>query len=171
MKQLNKKETGEFAIEKALRIYPTNQQVYNHNKTVLEHFRACGVTINKIVAQDTLVDCTWKNDKIDLNNIIPSDINKTGGLPKQLEIFVGAKVMLRSNVDVAKCLVNGAIGHIIEIVWPCFRRAQMYESDVPPIRIDFGKDGVHLVQPKTVQFPAKYSYGTAERRMLPVILC
>ncbi|GFQ95681.1 ATP-dependent DNA helicase [Trichonephila clavata] len=38
MNWLNKEPTGEFVIEKALRIYPTNQQVYNHNKTVLEHF-------------------------------------------------------------------------------------------------------------------------------------
>ncbi|GFQ85517.1 ATP-dependent DNA helicase PIF1 [Trichonephila clavata] len=171
MNRLNKEPTGEFVIEKALRIYPTNQQVYNHNKTVLEHFRARGVTINKIIAQDSLVDSTQKNDNIDLNNIIPSDINKTGGLPKKLEIFVGAKVMLRYNVDASKGLVNGAIGHITEIIWPCFRRALMYDTDIPSVRIDFGKDGAHLIQPKTVQFPAKYSHGTAERRMLPIILC
>ncbi|GFQ95677.1 ATP-dependent DNA helicase [Trichonephila clavata] len=79
--------------------------------------------------------------------------------------------MLRYNVDVSKGLVNGAIGHITEIIWPCFRRAQMYDTDIPSVRIDFGKDGAHLIQPKTVQFPAKYSHGTAERRMLPIILC
>ncbi|CAG9771519.1 unnamed protein product [Ceutorhynchus assimilis] len=28
-----------------------------------------------------------------------------------------------------------------------------------------------MIQPKSVQFPAKYSYGTAERRMLPIVLC
>lgn len=26
-------------------------------------------------------------------------------------------------------------------------------------------------KPKSVQFPAKYSHGTAERRMLPIVLC
>ncbi|GFT71150.1 ATP-dependent DNA helicase [Trichonephila clavipes] len=79
--------------------------------------------------------------------------------------------MLRYNVDVSKGLVNGAIGHITEIIWPCFRRAQMYDTDIPSVHIDFGKDGVHLIQPKTVQFLAKYSYDTAERRMLSIILC
>ncbi|GFQ84381.1 ATP-dependent DNA helicase [Trichonephila clavata] len=78
--------------------------------------------------------------------------------------------MLRYNVDVSKGLVNGAIGHITEIIWPCFRRAQISDTDIPSVRIDFGKDGVHLIQPKAVQFPAKYSHGTAERRMLPIIL-
>ncbi|GFQ66628.1 ATP-dependent DNA helicase [Trichonephila clavata] len=79
--------------------------------------------------------------------------------------------MLCYNVDVSKGLVNGAIGHITEIIWPCFRRAQMYDTDIPSVRIDFGKDCAHLIQPKTVQFPAKYSHVTAERRMLPIILC
>ncbi|GFY61706.1 ATP-dependent DNA helicase [Trichonephila inaurata madagascariensis] len=32
-------------------------------------------------------------------------------------------------------------------------------------------DGVHLIQPKAVQFPAKYNHSTTARRMLPVILC
>lgn len=79
--------------------------------------------------------------------------------------------MLRYNVDVSKGLVNGANGHITEIIWPCFRRAQMYNTDIPSVRIDFGKDGVHLIQLKSVQFPAKSSHGTAERRMLPIVLC
>ncbi|XP_030760062.1 ATP-dependent DNA helicase PIF1-like [Sitophilus oryzae] len=95
-----------------------------------------------------------------------ADINKTGGLPSVLEIFVGAKVMLRSNIDVTKGLVNGAIGHITEIVWPQFRRTQMYETDVPSVWID----GIHVIHPKAIQFPAKFNYGTAERRMLPLIL-
>ncbi|GFY50880.1 ATP-dependent DNA helicase [Trichonephila inaurata madagascariensis] len=90
MNRLNKEPTGEFVFEKALQIYPTNQQVYNRNKIVLEHFRPRAVTIIKIIAQDSLVDCTRKNDNIDLNKIIPSDINKKGGLSKELEIFVGA---------------------------------------------------------------------------------
>jgi len=33
------------------------------------------------------------NDNI-IDSIIPKDNDKTGGLPKEIEIFVGAKVML-----------------------------------------------------------------------------
>ncbi|CAH2098313.1 unnamed protein product [Euphydryas editha] len=58
------------------------------------------------------IDCTGNNDNVDLNNIIPTDINKTGGLPKEIEIFIVAKVMLLYDVDVSKVVVNGAIGHI-----------------------------------------------------------
>lgn len=50
-------------------------------------------------------------------------MNKTGGLPKELEILIAAKVMLDYNVDRSNSLVNSAIGYITEIVWPCFRRA------------------------------------------------
>lgn len=159
-----------FAIDKALRIFPTNNQVDAHNQLVLEYFRNNGTEMFKIKSQDMLVDATRNMDKVTLDSIIHKDINKTGGFPKELEIFVGTKVMLRSNIDVPKGLVNGAIGVITQIVWPSFRRAQMYESDIPSVYVNFGLNGIHLIQPRSVQFPAKWSYGTAERRMLPLIL-
>ncbi|GFS42484.1 ATP-dependent DNA helicase [Trichonephila inaurata madagascariensis] len=80
----------------------------------------------------------------------------------ELEIFVRAKVMLRTNIDVKKGLVNGAIGFITEIHWSNFRRTQMYEQDIPSVTVNFGNNGVHRIEPTSVQFPAKRSYGTAE---------
>lgn len=165
-----KEATGEFAIEKALRVYPTNKQVEDHNTAVQQWFKNQNVKIYTIKAQDQLVDATRQLGNRDLNEIIPTDINKTAGLPKTLEIFVGAKVMLRSNIDQTKGLVNGAIGFITEIIWPHYRREQMYETDIPSESVDFDRIGTHVIQPKTIQFPAKFSYGTAERRMLPLIL-
>ncbi|GFQ71451.1 ATP-dependent DNA helicase [Trichonephila clavata] len=53
---------------------------------------------------------------------------------------------------------------------PSSWRGQMYDTDISSVRIDFGKDCVHLIQPKTEKFPANYSHGTPERRMLPIIL-
>src|SRR5277367_4298216 len=47
----------------------------------------------------------------------------------------------------------------------------MYSEDIPAVKIDFGEVGIHRLDPMSVQFPAKFSYGTAERRMLPLILC
>jgi len=75
---------GEFSIEKALRIYPTNQQVNKHNRKVLEHFGITGAEIFKIRAQDQLVDATRPlKDGASLDTIMPSDINNTGGLLKE----------------------------------------------------------------------------------------
>ncbi|KAH9628738.1 hypothetical protein HF086_003692 [Spodoptera exigua] len=116
MGKLLQDTSDEFAIDKALRVYPTNQQVNDHNSAVLNLYRNNGARIYKIKAQDQLVHATRNADNVDIATIIPADINETGGLPSELEIFVGAKVMLRSNIDVSKGLVNGAIGYINEIL-------------------------------------------------------
>lgn len=63
------------------------------------------------------------------------------------------------------------MGNITEIIWPLFCRAQLYDQDIPAVKIDFGETGIHCIDAMTVQFPAKISCGTAERRMLPLILC
>jgi len=55
---VNVNMVGEFSIERALRIYPTNQQVNENNRKVLEHFGTTGAEIFKIRAQDQLVDAT-----------------------------------------------------------------------------------------------------------------
>lgn len=36
---------------------------------------------------------------VDVETITPKDTDKTGGLPQELEIFIGAKVMLQKNID------------------------------------------------------------------------
>ncbi|XP_054746170.1 ATP-dependent DNA helicase PIF1-like [Anastrepha obliqua] len=108
--------TNEFSIEKALRIYPTNDQVARHNEKVLHSFENKGTVIYTIKAQDQLIDATRNLGNKDLNSVIPNDINKTGGLPKVLKIFVGAKVMLRSSIDVSKGLVNGNMGFITDFI-------------------------------------------------------
>ena len=46
----------------------------------------------------------------------------------------------------------------------------MYDTDIPSVRVDFGKEHPVFIQPKTIEFPSKYGYGTAERRMLPFVL-
>ena len=122
-------------------------------------------------AQDKIINTDRQLESADLEKLIPTDINKTGALPKKLMLFVGAKVMLRYNVDTIKGLVNGAMGEVVEIIWPHFQRTQLYEEDIPPVRIDFGAIGIQRIDPIEVQFPAKYSSGTAQRRVLPLILC
>jgi ATP-dependent exoDNAse (exonuclease V) alpha subunit len=92
-------------------------------------------------------------------------------MPHELEIFVGSRVMLRANINVEQGLVNGAMGDIIEIIWPYFRRGPVDPTDIPSVRIDFGRDGIHIILPRTVQFDAMHNYGKVERRMLPLILC
>ncbi|KAG8338474.1 hypothetical protein J6590_000143 [Homalodisca vitripennis] len=91
-------------------------QVARHNEKVLQSFESKGTAIYTIKAQDQLIYATRNLGNKDLDSVIPNDINKTGGLPSVLKIFVGAKVMLRSNIDVSKGLVNGNMGFITEII-------------------------------------------------------
>ena len=73
--------------------------------------------------------------------------------------------MLCTNFDVAKHLVNGNMDIITEIIWPHFRCNEVYVS----VHVDFSPDGIHVIKPMLIQFPAKYSYETTERQMLPII--
>lgn len=40
------------------------------------------------------------------------------------------------------------------------------ETDIPSVRVDFGKDAIYLIEPKPMQFPVKHSSGTIEKIML-----
>lgn len=67
---------------------------------MLKQYRSEGERIFKIRAKDVLIDATRNADSVDIDNIVSTDVNKTGGLQTELEIFVGARVKLRSNINV-----------------------------------------------------------------------
>lgn len=121
------------------------------NNTVLNHYRAKNNQIFK-KAQDQLIDTPWSLGNTSLDNILPTDIIKPEDLPDSLELSEGAKLMLRSNIHITKGLVNGAIRFVTNIIWPTFRRNQLYATAIPSVRINFSKDGVHVIKLIAVQF-------------------
>jgi hypothetical protein len=52
---------------------------------------------------------------------------------------------MNQNIYQYKRLVNGAMNSITEIIWPLFRRAQLYDQDILAVKIDFGETGVHQI--------------------------
>ncbi|KAG8276940.1 hypothetical protein J6590_053748 [Homalodisca vitripennis] len=78
--------------------------------------------------------------------------------------------MLRSNIDVLKCLGERQYGFYHRNYLAKFSQSPSIRGRHPVSPYRFGPDCVHMIKPISVQFPAKYSYGTAERRMLPIIL-
>ena len=58
----------------------------------------------------------WNKKAADYLEKLNSDSNMTAGLEAKLRLAVGARVMLRRNIDTSAGLVNGAIGTIRAIV-------------------------------------------------------
>ena len=57
----------------------------------------------------------WNNKAQKHLERLNSDINQTAGLEGKLTLCIGARVMLRKNIDVSTSLVNGAIGTVLSI--------------------------------------------------------
>ena len=112
---------------------------------------------------------------------IPKDVNKCAGLPHSLDIAVGSRVMLRRNLDVDDSLVNGVLGTVEKIVFPCLRRDQSFLGELPEyIAVKFDDDSVGRnrkrpgetsvqIRPGEVEYTGNHGRKIT-RRMLPVIL-
>ena len=95
----------------ALHVYKLNADVDLHNESML---RKIPSTVRRfaVKASDAI---TGQTKHINLASL-SSKRTETGGLHGILNIAVGARVMLTTNVDVADGLVNGARGEIVYVV-------------------------------------------------------
>lgn len=169
-KQENSKQEGPFQIGKALRIFPTNKMVAQHNELVMSS--ADSIEKFTVIAQDRLVEHDKRQITVPMELIVLDDINKTAGVPKTLTLYKGLRIMLRYNVSLSLGLVNGSIGSIRDIQFAGWRRRQLYDEDIPRVQVDFDNNiGTHWIEPMTVTFDGKLGFGSAERRMLPMVPC
>ena len=58
----------------------------------------------------------WSKKAADQLEKLNDDCNRTAGLEVKLELAVGARVMLRRNIEIKAGLVNGAIGTVVSSV-------------------------------------------------------
>ena len=61
----------------------------------------------------------WSKKAADQLEKLNEDCNRTAGLEAKLELAVGARVMLRRNIDIKAGLVNGAIGTVCSVSSSC----------------------------------------------------
>lgn len=97
-----------------------------------------------------------------------------------LTLEIGFRVMLRRNLNVNNCLVNGAMGVIRRLEWPALRRDQLEVGELPQsVFIEFDDKTIPLnyenigvrIEPCSTEYDGLRGFGKIERKMLPLLLC
>jgi hypothetical protein len=87
----------------ALHVFSTNQSVNEHNAEMLQ----------KLQTKHEVLTAVDKKPEALKSYDVSQDSRFTGGLPSQITLAIGAKVMVIRNIDISDGLVNGAQGVII----------------------------------------------------------
>ena len=103
------KKSDENYPRKSMHIWAENKHVDTHDKKMLDSINGELVTI---IAQDLYP--TNVSD-IDINKVLERERCSNAGLDYKIELKVGARVMLTTNVDVEDQLINGKIGTVVKI--------------------------------------------------------
>jgi ATP-dependent exoDNAse (exonuclease V) alpha subunit len=163
-KMRESRQQGDFAAGQAVRIVPTVALANQHNQQVINEM--ANVTKYQVDANNEVPATTDLHR--DLVFLLPADENKTGGIPNQLIIFVGMKVMLKRNIDISRKLCNGSIGHITAIEYADPNGDLLQQ--IPTVEVDFGNNvGRHLISAVTVEFDLLEGKGPCKRTMLPLV--
>ncbi|KAK9153661.1 hypothetical protein Sjap_001141 [Stephania japonica] len=148
-----KKKPVKYSSVEAPRLYPRNQDVRRVNE---ERLRKLGGEIVEYRAVDTGKE-PWKSQL------------KHGIVPDELQICLGARVMLIKNIDVKVGLVNGAVGTVIGFVESECRILEAISSTgvLPKVKFDYGEEKVMEVETWHVMKGVKVC---ATREQVPLIL-
>ena len=97
-------------------LFPTRKLCQNFNAQMLSRLHG---EIRDILCTDevdeTLCKYKWNQKASDALKKLNSDCNMTAGLEAVLQVAVGARVMLRRNINTTTGLVNGAVGTVLSI--------------------------------------------------------
>ena len=97
-------------------LFPTCKACQDHNTKMLG---ALDTKLESFKCIDAIDETTgtrkWNKKAADALNKLNKDCNLTAGLVAELTVAVGARVMLRRNIDTKHGLLNGSIGTITAI--------------------------------------------------------
>ena len=94
-------------------LFPTCKQCVEHNTDMLNALdtkHECFPCVDEI--DETTSARKWTNKAANALNKANKDCNLTAGLEAKLTLAIGARVMLRRNIDTKNGLVNGSIGSV-----------------------------------------------------------
>lgn len=143
-------------------LLPTKHMCHQLNTGMLKLIPEPELTI---LAKDE-IDCPRYLHKRAMDSITKydDDSSMTAGLERQLIVKIGARVMLRRNIDISLGLVNGSIGTIQQVLWDIDNR-----SVVQKLRIKFSHGLVYDLE----RIPTKFeiiSRAYVHRHQFPICL-
>ena len=162
-----------------VKVFATNPPADIHNIMILDAL----VQRDKAESKDTKIYEFKAHDewitkdkstskKKNVSDYVSKKNRSSGGLPTILRLAIGARVMLRNNKDIARGLVNGAMGTVISFRWKYFARDQLECGDLPRsicIKFDTIDDPIDM-EPISLVINAVGGHGKIERTQLPFIL-
>ena len=99
-------------------LLPTRNMVHEFNRAVMKRLDRKTIEINALDEIDCKIKSISKNAEEAVKQLDRlDDARHTGGLEKVLVLAIGARVMLRKNLDVTNKLVNGSMGTLVEVVY------------------------------------------------------
>ncbi len=97
-------------------LFPTRRACDDFNTEMLKHLNAeVRVLVCTDEVDETASTRKWNQKAAEHLEKLNHDCNRTAGLEAKLSLAVGARVMLRRNIDTKTGLVNGAIGTVLSI--------------------------------------------------------
>ena len=104
------------AKQSPLCLFATRKACQEFNLEMLSRLQADTKEISCVDEVDeTTGTFKWNKKATDETKKLNSDCNLTAGLEAVLQVAIGARVMLRRNIDTAVGLVNGAVGTVMSI--------------------------------------------------------
>ena len=98
-------------------LFPTRKACNDFNTQMLSYLPS---EVHELVCTDEVDETAgtrkWNKKAAEQLEKLNNDCNRTAGLEAKLSLAVGARVMLRRNINTKRGLVNGAIGTVISIV-------------------------------------------------------
>ena len=139
-------------------LFPTRKQCNDFNQQMLEK---CDSKVQELPCVDEIYETSsthkWNKKVTEHLQKLNQDCNTTAGLEAKLTLAVGARVMLRRNLDTAAGLVNGALGTVEKI-----------SRHVVTVRFDHMSTAYDLEKVKSRFMVMKNFY--VYRKQFPIIL-